>query len=56
MKTRDITRAWVLAVLEGRWATAAYLEPDLPPIELKDFTQVPKDQRDSFAVAGEIQQ
>lgn len=50
----SIRRAWVVAVLEGRWSTAAYLWPDLPPVELTEVIRVPEDQRDSFATKGEI--
>lgn len=54
-RTDSIRRAWTVAVLEGRWATAAYLEPDLPALDLDDgIVRVPVDKRETFAVKGEI--
>ena len=51
----DIRSAWTTAVLEGRLATADYLEPDLPRVNLKkSVIRVPADSRESFAVKGEI--
>jgi hypothetical protein len=44
-----------MAVLEGRWSTAAYLEPDLPVLDVDEtIIRVPVDARETFAVKGEI--
>lgn len=54
-KSDSIRRAWTAAVLEQRWATAAYLEPDLPTVDLDEsVVRVPSDRRESFAAKGEI--
>lgn len=54
MSADDIRRQWVDAVLEGRFATAEYLAPDLPPASTDDLRAVPDDSRDGYALAGEI--
>ena len=54
-KIESVRRAWVDAVLEGRWATAAYLAPDLPVLDPDEgIVRVPVDARETFAVKGEI--
>jgi len=54
-KSESTRRAWAVAVLEGRWATAAYLEPDLPALDPDEgIVRVPVDARETFAVKGEI--
>lgn len=55
----DIVRQYVEAVLEGRFATAFYLEPSLPPLPLlaNDGTSpyiITPPTRRSFAVSGAI--
>lgn len=54
MNTDDIRRQWVDAVLAGRFATAEYLAPDLPPVSTDDLRAIPDDSRERYAVAGEI--
>ena len=50
----DTRHAWVTAVLEGRYATADYLAPGLPPVGNGNFMQAPAEERETFACAGEI--
>jgi len=54
MNTEQTRRAWVKAVLEGRLATAAWLEPDLPPADKSGVVSVPAGRRERHAVSGEI--
>lgn len=54
MNGEDTRHAWVAAVLEGRFATADYLAPDLPAADTCDLTTPPENDRESFACAGEI--
>ena len=54
-KRESTRRAWAAAVFEGRWATAAYLEPDLPVLDPDEgIVRVPVGAREAFAVKGEI--
>lgn len=54
--TNDIRTQWVAAVLENRMATADYLTPELPPVNLDDMIRPPADLRgrERWATAGEI--
>jgi len=52
---KSVQLAWTKAVLEGMWSTAAYLEPDLPEVEINLVRPSKEDsERRSSAAKGEF--
>lgn len=54
MQDTDIRAQYVQAVLEGRWATAEYLSPDLPEVDLEGYMKTSEGQ-ERASCSGEIE-
>lgn len=53
MQDLDARMNWLACVFAGRWATAAYFEADLPPLDRSVIREC-GESRDETIVTGEI--